>query len=286
MEYLKPKRKYEDWTGKVFSRLTVIELLGVHPTNNNRYWKCICVCGGVVEANAALLKAKVVKSCGCARVINDRSIDPTDIVGKTFGKLTIKEVTDKQYIYTVKCDCGSEFRVNRYDILNAHTKSCGCLRTGNASHGKTDTRTYRIWSAMKARCLRKTASNYKWYGGKGISVCDEWLTFENFYQDMGDPPSSVHTLDRVDSNGDYSRENCRWVTAAEQQRNKTSNVVYEFEGSHYSLKELAVKAQIKESTLSGRIYTGMSITEAISGHRQSPQTRKRLAGILRYESVK
>lgn len=207
-----------------------------------------------------------------------------DLTGKRFGNLTVVAPDEsKPYSYIVDCICGNQKTVIRYDLLSGHTKSCGCLPRGSTKHGKSDSKIYGIWCAMRARCLRPTSSGYRWYGARGVTICDEWSDFETFYADMGDPPNSESTLDRSNTLEGYSKANCRWLSITEQQRNKTSTVVYFFGGEHYSLANLAVVLGMKESTLAGRLYTGMTLEEAISGVRTTTtQTRKRVAGVKLY----
>jgi hypothetical protein len=107
------------------------------------------------------------------------------------------------------------------------TKSCGCLRNEmllagmQTTHGKTNTRVYGIWQAMKNRCYNKNQPHYERYGGRGIRVCREWRdSFEAFYAAMGDPPSLRHSIDRIDNNGSYKPGNCKWSTPAEQNDNQ------------------------------------------------------------------
>lgn len=282
MDYLKPTRSFEDWTGKVFGFLTVQSHLGTHPKNKARYWRCQCKCGNFVDASGALLKRGTVKSCGCARRENSRSVDMSLYLGKVFGELTVESIADKVYHYNVRCSCGETRVVNKRGLLSGTTKSCGHLKYECDPDKVSGTRLYSIWSAMRARCLRKTARGYKWYGAKGVTICSAWDDFKQFALDMGEPPEEDSTLDRRDTLGNYCPENCRWLSLADQQRNKSSNVVYDFEGQKLSLKQLSEITGIKESTLFGRIYTGMTVEEAVSGNRTTPYIRARQAGSLLY----
>lgn len=285
MEYLQPKRRVvDDWTGRVFGFLTVVKFLGVHPKNGNKYWYCSCKCGNHKDVNAALLNSGHVKSCGCAKGDNSKSLNMADLLGRTFDSLTVLAIDNSgAYLYKVGCSCGSERTVKRYDLLSGHTKSCGCLPKPT-KHGGTGTRLYSIWTAMLARCNRETSQAYPYYGARGIKVCSEWKDFAQFRLDMGEPPEPDSSIDRKDTLKGYSPDNCRWSGPLEQNNNKTSNVVYEYESKLVGLRELAECTGIKETTLSGRLYTGMTLSEAISGSgRTSKVVRKRVAGNLLYK---
>jgi len=143
-------------------------------------------------------------------------------VGSKFGLLTVHYVDRDYYkhhhaIAFCLCDCGGSHKVRTDSLLRGETKSCGCLvRT----HGKSKTSTYMTWYCMVGRCTKPEDVGFRWYGGRGIRVCERWLKFENFLEDMGEKPSKDHTLDRMDVDGNYELDNCRWATKAEQSSNR------------------------------------------------------------------
>lgn len=142
-----------------------------------------------------------------------------DIIGRTFNHLTILEYAGKnkhnKSLYKCKCNnCGNTKNMIGTEVKNGYTKSCGCLKkqNKNVTHGMSGTTIYKKWKNIKGRCFNPNTSNYKWYGGRGITMCDEWKNdFVSFYKDVGDIPFEGAELDRIDNNGNYEPNNVRWV---------------------------------------------------------------------------
>ncbi len=204
-----------------------------------------------------------------------------DVSGKKFGRLTaIKRVgSDRQRcsIWKCKCDCGKEVEVRLRSLTSGNTKSCGCLHSDVCremktehglsvdSNGKTP-RLYSIWKNMKQRCSNPNASKYEIYGGKGISVCEEWQEYINFHNwAMENGYDDDLTIDRIDNEKNYSPENCRWASYKEQSLNTSQNRIIKFNGKSLTVTEWARRLNIKRSTLDARINEyGWSIKRALN----------------------
>lgn len=156
-----------------------------------------------------------------------------NIIGDRFGRMVVVRLHDpgasgRHASWECRCDCGKTSVAQGSKLANGNTKSCGCLRrelgiAANTTHGRARTPTYRIWVLMRYRCFNPKAKPYKYYGGRGITVCDRWLSFQNFFDDMGERPSGM-SIDREDNDGNYEPGNCRWATPKEQRANQRRRV--------------------------------------------------------------
>jgi len=189
----------------------------------------------------------------------------TSLVGKKYNMLTVlaQEGINKEgkYLWLCRCECGNEKKLTGTILKSGSSKSCGCIvRT---QKGLANTSIYSIWHSMVARCHNKNSRSWKRYGGRGIIVCDRWKnSFFNFLEDMGDRPKGM-SIDRINNNGNYCKENCRWATMMEQARNTSKNHIIEAFGKKMTLIEWVRDTGHAPDVIKKRLKRGLSIEEAL-----------------------
>lgn len=197
-----------------------------------------------------------------------RDTSKKQMVGKKFGTLLVVkelEIRNKHgfIMYEVKCECGKIKKVLGSSLRNGSSRSCNKCYTLTGSHGMWKSREFKIWTSMKSRCNNSNIPEFKNYGGRGIKVCDEWVNnFKNFYLDMGD--SNGLTLDRIDVNKGYSKDNCRWSNMKLQARNKRNNVVFNVNGNIKCASEICEELNMATSTFYNRLKRGWTIEKIIN----------------------
>ena len=206
-----------------------------------------------------------------------------DLIGQRFGRLQATEIIvryssgRKRKYVLCKCECGNQKEIPYYNLIKEKTKSCGCLcyerlLESNILHGMSGTRFYIIWSSMKGRCYSLGNPAFKSYGGRGILMPEEWLEFKGFLADMqeeylkhvkiyGEKNTSI---ERIDNNKGYSKENCKWATRREQANNRRSNRTITYKDKTQTLQEWANELGVPRKRISGRIdKLGWSVEDAL-----------------------
>lgn len=245
MEEVKPKG-FVDYTGFKTGLVTVIGFDSWHyqPSGQRKSkWLCACDCGNsFVAMGSNLRKEGHTTSCGCVKreifVKHRERVEsgewiPEKLVGSKFGRLTVKSFTRwhisddgmKTSLWDCECDCGGSIEMRRSYLNATELPSCGCYKSEVLSelktiHGMYGTPTYMSWRKMKERCLAEYYKEKEYYQDRGIGICQEWIeSFQAFYDDMGERPEGT-TLDRIDADKGYFKENCRWVDATIQAYNQ------------------------------------------------------------------
>lgn len=193
--------------------------------------------------------------------------------GDVFGRLTVlgrAPSRNGRTFWHCKCECGNECEVSGQEMARTNrpgAKSCGCLRKELhkervTTHGMSHSSEFSIWGNILDRCRNPNSHSYANYGGRGITICKEWEKFETFYADMGPRPSG-HSLDRIDNDKGYSKENCRWATAKEQNNNRRSNVNLTIGDETKTIAGWSEATGVNVNTIQKRLYDGMDIKEAV-----------------------
>lgn len=261
--------KLIDFTGMRFGKLLVTSQA---PRDKATRWNCLCDCGATTVVRASHLKDGETVSCGCSKLERFH-----DLTGQAFGRLTVIERApnkgtgaETRAMWRCVCECGGESVIACHTLKGGNTRSCGCLRVetgvknGKArrTHGMKNTQAWVCWMSMGQRCRNKNRDDFHNYGGRGITICDRWESFENFLQDMGQPPAGM-SIERNDVNGNYEPSNCRWATPIEQGRNRRNNRLILIDGVEAPLSAWCEIYGINENTASDRIERGWDVDRAI-----------------------
>lgn len=183
-----------------------------------------------------------------------------DLTGRKFGNLIVLHRADdyvkpnnhKIVQWECLCDCGKRTVVRGEYLKSGHTTSCGCNKSIShcITHGQTNTRLYKIWIGMKERCYNPKTISYKWYGANGVTVCEEWEKFDDFYNwAIKNGYADDLTIDRINTNGNYEPTNCRWATNKEQANNRSTNRVITYNGETHTLEQWSAIVGIPSNTI-------------------------------------
>lgn len=228
-----------DLTGMKFGRLTVLNRVK-NNKDGRTMWRCMCDCGNERIVMGKCLRNGHTKSCGCLSREMASYNSLIDRTGEKYGLLTVLHrgqdyisPNGKRYVrWVCRCECGNVTEVCAFDLASGHTKSCGCKKSIAASithtkHGGRKDRLYKVLSNMKNRCYNEKSKDYKYYGGRGITICDEWLSSYSKFKEWAymhgyddSACSGECTIDRIDVNGNYEPNNCRWVSMDVQSKNR------------------------------------------------------------------
>lgn len=198
-----------------------------------------------------------------------------DITGKKYGRLTAIEYShtnnDKKAVWKCICDCGNVCFVSGKHMRSGNTTSCGCYgnelrRKSTLTHGGCvggKSKDYYLWLGMIDRCRNKNKKHYHRYGGRGIVVCGEWMDFGKFMSDMGPRPDG-YSIERIDNNGDYTPENCRWASKKDQANNRSNNRILKYKGRSLTVSQWADEIGLSKMVLYQRLYRKWSIKRTLT----------------------
>lgn len=286
--------KVKDETGNRYGKLVVTER--VFKTDSTKaFWNCVCDCGNTRVLSGEFLRGNKATSCLSCRGKLKRNRkgkgkpNPTggkrlkNEVGNRYGRLTVISYAGTRSngrggaVWKCMCDCGNETTVCAGSLRGKTTRSCGCLSHSPRGHlfaqmGLSETKEYEAWHGMITRCYKsRNARDHKNYQERGITVCDRWKnSFQAFLEDMGKHPGKGYSLDRIDNDGSYSPENCRWATRIEQMNNKRNNRVITYSGSDFTVAQLERKLGLPQKCLSKKLsYYHGDVEKAVKAAEKS-----------------
>jgi len=213
-----------------------------------------------------------------------------NLVGETYGRLTVIKRVGTKYrspLWECICSCGNTMFTVTTHLKSGNTFSCGCSRlnnkfryrhgqAGSKNNGNRPSSEYKAWTGLIKRCTNHKDKKYNIYGGRGISVCDRWLySFENFYADMKAKPDKQYSLDRIDVNGNYEPNNCRWATLQEQAKNKRNNVFYEHDGVRQTIGDWARELHTYPSNINRFFKRGHSFVDVYNYYKYGIKVKKK-----------
>lgn len=198
------------------------------------------------------------------------------LVGCRFGRLVVDEfagIRNRHYYWRCQCDCGQKTMVDAGKLRSGHTQSCGCLLNerrveshtthGHAKQGARSAE-YGIWVSMRQRCNSESSSSYGRYGARGVKVCSRWGSFSVFLEDMGPRPSALHSIERINVNGDYEPSNCKWIESRLQARNRRESVIVNYRNSQTQLSGLCESKGLNYHAVWQRLHRlGWTVERAI-----------------------
>jgi hypothetical protein len=215
-------------------------------------------------------------------------------IGQRYSRLTVISLHERRgpkRLWLCRCDCGNDVVVQDSNLRSDHTRSCGCFhqerrKEARTTHGKTDAPIYDVWVNMKQRCFNPNLDSYPNYGGRGITVCDEWRdSFEAFYRYVGEPPEGT-TIDRINNDGNYEPGNVKWSTATEQVTNRRRLPRYGkrflFDGEQVTVHQLAARLNLSPATLYKRLDAGKTGTDLVAPADQKYATAVALSKRIQY----
>lgn len=246
-----PSPRIKNLTGEHFGRLVVVafaELRYAKTGGPKAHWLCRCDCGRELILASSKLTSGNTKSCGCLhRDMARHKKQPIDLTGQRFTLLTAIERVQRSSttggsLWRCRCDCGNERLVLSGNLRKGGAKACvACARNRKAAlkttHGESQSPEWNVFEGMHQRCENPNAPSFAYYGGRGITVCERWRSFENFLADVGKRPTPRHTLERCNNSLGYSPENCYWATRREQMRNTRHNHMITINGKTKCLAE-------------------------------------------------